>query len=183
MLTGTLKSGAKIEAIPSCQCEASPANSPTNWDCGETAVYRVVFKDGGVLHACEEHVEKLWDRDEVTGGGTTAGCATKAEKDSSSSSSVLPAASPEGRGAPTEAALKIQILMLFSGCYGTGYNDGFERESLSVLMQKRKPLFDKLAANALALFSTDESRVAGRAAAPQDAELRAILDKIDAGSK
>lgn len=37
--------------------------------------------------------------DEVTGGGTTPDCATKAEKDSSSSSSV-PAASPEGRGAP-----------------------------------------------------------------------------------
>jgi hypothetical protein len=42
-LTGTLKNGARVERIPTCECEGSPANSPTQWDCGEPAIYRVTY--------------------------------------------------------------------------------------------------------------------------------------------
>lgn len=80
MLTGKTEGGVIIDAIPSCQFEGSPANSPTNWDCGETALYRVVVLDGETLYACEEHVEKLWDRDEAQARGATTACVTKAEK-------------------------------------------------------------------------------------------------------
>lgn len=80
------------------------------------------------------------------------------------------AESPKGRGAPTEDALKIQLLMLFSGCYGTGYGDGLDRGDLNALMQKRRPLFDKLAADCLPLFSA-AFRAEGRDAAPPDALL------------
>jgi hypothetical protein len=65
MLTGRLKKiGARVEAIPSCEFEGSPANSPTEWACREPAVYRVLFDGGDVLHACEAHVEQLWDRED-----------------------------------------------------------------------------------------------------------------------
>lgn len=62
-LVGTLKSGARVEQIPCCEFEGSPANSPTDWSCGEPALYRVTFEDGEVIHACEYHAQGLWNHD------------------------------------------------------------------------------------------------------------------------
>lgn len=64
MLTGTLKRGARIEAIPDCSFSA---NRPTTWGCSETARYRVIFPDGDVFYACEEHAQQLWDEEEAPG--------------------------------------------------------------------------------------------------------------------
>jgi hypothetical protein len=66
-LVGTLNCGGRVERIKTCEAEGSPANSPNQWDCGEPAIYRVTFKDGGVLHVCEEHCEQMWERDEASG--------------------------------------------------------------------------------------------------------------------
>ncbi len=62
-LTGTLRSGIKIEQIALCQFEGEWTGRDCSACDGEPK-YRVRFKNGDVWNACEEHAQQLWDAEE-----------------------------------------------------------------------------------------------------------------------
>ena len=60
-LAGKLPDGTVIRKIEPCEFEGVADGNGEIGQCEDTPIYRVDFSDGTVIHACEEHAQRLWD--------------------------------------------------------------------------------------------------------------------------